>query len=187
MVLAAADLWSAGREPPARRDAPPAGSRAVNYLTWRLLESWDLTGGALRYFDWMNLPDVDSSSRTGVRRRTANRLPAICSDLDAGRLCPLGVVTVSSWRPTDLGKNHQVLAYGYHREDNDDVVLRVYDPNQPDVDSVTLRCDPAGQRAPEGQLDIPHPVRGLFPIGWSPHDPSALLDQEPESDPSPVG
>ncbi|HSP37938.1 MAG TPA: hypothetical protein VLR26_09300 [Frankiaceae bacterium] len=189
MVLTAADLWTAGRPPPARTEAPPAGSRELNFLTRRLLDSWDLPGGAFRYYECMNLPDADSSSRTGVWRRTAELLPSICAELDADRVCPLGVVTVKSWRPTDLGKNHQVLAYGYSREQDgqDDMVLNVYDPNQPDVDSVIIRCDTTAQRAPEGQLDIPHPVRGVFPIRWSPHDPSGLLADDQESGRPPDG
>jgi len=74
----------------------------------------------------------------------ANReWPAIQADLDAGRLCPLGLVRVKSLNPGALGKNHQVLAYGYDR-DGTTLSLRVYDPNRHDDDSVRLRFDPGG-------------------------------------------
>jgi hypothetical protein len=189
MVLAAADLSHAGRTPPARTDSPPAGSPAIQYLTKRLLDSWDLPEGPTRYYRWMLAGDEGSS---GTWQRTAAGLPGICSVLDSGRLCPLGVVTVHSWKPTDLGANHQVLAYGYRRDD-DAVTLRVYDPNQPDDDAVALRCDTAGRQAPEGHLDLPHATRGLFRIGWSPHDPAPLFRPDdssvatrgPESPPPP--
>ncbi len=38
---------------------------------------------------------------------------SIRSDLDRGIPCALGLVTVASHNPADLGLNHQVLAYGY--------------------------------------------------------------------------
>jgi hypothetical protein len=174
MVLAAADLFVAGQRPPPWTEAPSAGSPVLNHLTWRLLESWDLPTGPWRYLRWMGEPDAGSGSRPGLRRRTADELDGICSALEAGRLCPLGVVTVASRNPMKLGLNHQVLAYGYSRDEvAADVVLRVYDPNQPDDDAVEIRCDPTGARSPEGHLGIPHPVRGLFAIRWSPHDPPA--------------
>ena len=192
MVLAVADLFAAGRPPPPWTEPPPAGSPVVDHLTWRLLESWDLPGGPVRYLTWMGASDGGSRSRGGVRRRTADELPRICAALDAGRLCPLGVVTVASHNPLKLGLNHQVLAYGYRRDPSGtDLVLRVYDPNQPDQDRVEIRCDPTGNRSPEGHLGIPHPIRGVFPIRWSPHDPSALFADggrgpagPPESDPA---
>lgn len=181
MVLAAADLFSAGRTPPDRIDSPPAGSPPIQYLTRRLLDSWDLPAGPVRYYSWMRLPDQGRDGGSGTWRRTADELPGICSVLDSGRLCPLGVVTVQTWNPAQLGLNHQVLAYGYRREDGN-ITLRVYDPNQPDDDAVTIRCDPKGQRVPEARLGIPHPVRGLFRIGWSPHDPAPLFGTNDSSD-----
>jgi hypothetical protein len=187
MVLAAADLFEAGRRPPAETEPPAAGSPMLDHLTWRLLESWDLPTGPLRYLTWMGEPDAGSGSRPGLRRRTAGELPRICAALDAGRLCALGVVTVASRNPLKLGLNHQVLAYGYRLDlPGADVVLRVYDPNQPDDDTVEIRCDPTGARSPEGRLGIPHPVRGLFPIRWSPHDPSPLFGTDAAAGSSPT-
>jgi hypothetical protein len=53
---------------------------------------------------------------------------------------------VKSLLPTDLGKNHQVLVYGYKLSGNV-LVLRVYDPNSADntpdnaPDNVTMTLD----------------------------------------------
>src|SRR5689334_9274155 len=61
----------------------------------------------------------------------------IRADIDAGHPSPLGLVTIKSYWPGDLGANHQVLAYRY-LESGTDVTLWVYDPNQPDNDNVTI-------------------------------------------------
>ena len=49
--------------------------------------------------------------------------------------------------------SHQVLVYGYEvREDGSDgISLRVYDPNWPDRDDVTLVLDAAGVRQSTGE------------------------------------
>jgi hypothetical protein len=189
LVFAAADLAAAGQPPPPRTDPPPAGSVAITYLTTRLLTSWDLPTGVLRYALWMSTPDEDSlwGTRPGLRHMTAQQLPRITAAIDAGRLCPLGVVTVHSSRPTSLAENHQVLAYGYER-DGADVVLRVYDPNRPDVDDVAIRCDSKAARSPSANLGLSHPVRGVFPVDYRPADPAPLFaDLAPESPGGPAG
>jgi hypothetical protein len=178
MVFAVGDLMAAGKAPPPATDPPPAGSSAINYLTGRLLTSWDLPTGALRYALWMSTPDQDTlwGTRPGVRHMTSQQLPRITAVLDDSRLCPLGVVTVQSTNPADLGENHQVLAYSYDR-DGTDVVLHVYDPNRPDADDVQIRCDgsPAPSRSPQANLNLPHDVRGVFPVAYTPADPSPLF------------
>jgi hypothetical protein len=181
MVFAAADLWVAGRPPPPGTTPPPAGSAAVNFLTGRLLASWDLPTGVLRYALWMSTPDQDTlwGTRPGVQHMTVQQLPRITGLLDAGQLCPLGVVTVQSSRPNDLKENHQVLAYAYER-DGDDLVLLVYDPNRPDSDDVSIRCDTSvpPRHAPVANLGLSHPVRGLFPVAYRPADPAPLFAQD---------
>ena len=102
MVLAATDLFAAGRTPPERRDPPAAGSPGIRYLTWRLVESWDLPDGPVRYYRRMVSPDEHRSGGSGVWERTAAELPGICSVLDSGRLCPLGVVTCTAGNPPTL-------------------------------------------------------------------------------------
>ena len=67
----------------------------------------------------------------------AREWPAVQADLDRGQPCPLGLVKVASANPADIGKNHQVLAYGYDRV-GAAVTMHVYDPNQADNDHVTL-------------------------------------------------
>ena len=50
-------------------------------------------------------------------------------DIDAGHPSPLGLVTVHTADLRQLGKCHQVLAYGYRVDDAQTVTLNIYDPN----------------------------------------------------------
>ena len=73
--------------------------------------------------------------------------PAIRGDLDRGILSPLGLVRTKSRDPRDLGANHQVLAWGYDLEGTR-LTLRLYDPNHPDDDQVTMSLDIGRPRRP---------------------------------------
>ena len=63
--------------------------------------------------------------------------PKIKNEIDANRLCPIGIILLKSWNPDHLGRNHQVLVYGYELEGND-LKLLLYDPNFPGDDGVSL-------------------------------------------------
>jgi hypothetical protein len=121
MVFAALDFWHTGIQPPATRPAP--GEPLYRYIVRRLVDSWHLPAGVAQYYQWMNLPDGDSGFEVFGRRVVTDRglawrtiqtqWPQIAADLDHGTPAALGVVTVASASPADLGFNHQVLAYGY--------------------------------------------------------------------------
>jgi hypothetical protein len=87
---------------------------------------------------------IDKHSRTWVMVNV--EWPAIRRDLDGGSLSTVGLVKVVGRDPNKLGLNHQVVAYGYDL-DGSMVTLRVYDPNFPNDDEVTLRFDTADPRA----------------------------------------
>src|SRR4051812_4494099 len=113
MVFAARDYFEAGVP-------QPIGGRAAlrqplyDFILDRLFASFDLPNGPLKYYDWMTASDHDTWIRSGVARRTiVEEWPKVRADLDANRLACLGLVTVASLNPADLGKNHQVMAYGY--------------------------------------------------------------------------
>ncbi|MCA1640862.1 MAG: hypothetical protein LC785_02530 [Acidobacteria bacterium] len=61
----------------------------------------------------------------------------IKTDIDNGRLSPIAQIRIKSSDPMQMGQNHQVLAYGYDLNGND-LVIRIYDPNYPDDDTVTM-------------------------------------------------
>ncbi len=90
------------------------------------------------------LPDGETTwSRIGLAphgrawRMVNQEWPKVKDDIDSGHSSPLGLVRIRSTNPFDLKENHQVLAYGYDLSGSS-VTLRLYDPNQPDRDDVTL-------------------------------------------------
>jgi hypothetical protein len=181
MVFAALDYWRAGVVPPAAR--PDPGEPLYRHIVRRLVESWHLPVGVAQYYQWMNLPDGDTGFDLFGRHVVIDRGLAwrtiqvqwaqIRADLDHGTPAALGVVTVASPRPADLGLNHQVLAYDYDQSDTE-VSIRVYDPNRGARDDTWIRFDPSTPTKPTAfthNLDIGHAVRGFFRTAYAPSAP----------------
>jgi hypothetical protein len=165
MVLAALDYWRAGQAPPADRPVP--GDPVFRFIVTRLLASWQVPGGVLRYYRWMRRPDRELSRFT-----VTAQWPQVRAQLDAGTPVPLGVVTVASASPFQLGHNHQVLAYGY-QADSRRVRLSVYDPNRGPDDNVSIEFDAVAGAAASfaHNLNLSRPVRGFFVTHYSPARP----------------
>jgi hypothetical protein len=169
MVFAARDCFEAHRTPPTDPMTPAAGTPAFNFLVRRLLDSLDLPAGPLRYYDWMKAADEDVASRTRAEIAIAQ------ASLDGGELCPLGLVRARSIDPRDLGKNHQVLAFGYDLDASPDrVTFHVYDPNHPGSDT-TISCSLTGGAALDLVYSTGEPTRGFFVTPYSRADPAPLF------------
>ena len=183
MVLAVRDLFEAWLTPPEADQPPAAGSPLFRYLVRRLIDSWDVPGGVLRYLRWMLTPDGDAGvgpfAVHGVAHMTIlEQLPHVRAEIDEGRLCPLGLVTQHSADVGRLGRNHQVLAYGYAL-DGDLLTLSVYDPNTSlaGADDVRITLSVAGpHRATpvRHNVNLPEPVRGFFISRYRPPGSGAL-------------
>jgi hypothetical protein len=167
MIFAALDYWHAGLPPPASRPGP--GDPLFGFIVRRLLTSWHLPGGVLRYYRWMRLPTADAAHRS-----VSWSWPKVRASIDAGQPAALGVVTVASANPLLLGRNHQVIACGY-QVSGTAVRLQVYDPNTGPDDQVFIQFDTAALAAPgfENNLSIGWPVRGFFVTAYSPVRPPA--------------
>jgi hypothetical protein len=179
MVFAALDYWYAGAVPPAGQ--PAQGEALFSHLVRRLVDSWHLPVGVTQYYQWMNLPDGDSGftafgrrvlTERGIAWRTIRvHWPQIAADLDNGIPAALGVVTVKSSRPGDLGENHQVLAVGYESAGTQ-VTVSIYDPNRAGRDDIYIRFDTGRPTRPtrfEHNLGIGRrPVRGFFRTVYRP-------------------
>jgi hypothetical protein len=181
MVFAAIDYWHAGIRPSPVR--PAEADALYGYIVQRLVDSWHLPIGVAEYYQWMNLPDGDTGfdafgqrvvTDRGVAWRTIQtQWPQITADLDRGTPAALGVVTVASANPADLGHNHQVLAYGYDASASQ-VTVRVYDPNSGQNDGIYIRFDP---RTPDNPTKFVHnlaialPIRGFFRTAYAPAVP----------------
>jgi hypothetical protein len=164
MVFTAMDHYHHGVPiPPGEADA------ALRHrFACRLMDSWNLPFGALKYYDWQRRP-LASRFLSGIRvtrgltaRTVEDEWPRIRAELDAGCPVALGLVKVEGWDIRQIAKNHQVLAYGY---DLDETVLalHIYDPNYP-ADEATLTLSLAN---PDAGSPIVHShegptVRGVF-------------------------
>lgn len=181
MVFAALDYWHARAVPPSVRPAP--GTPLYQFIVRRLIDSWHIPGGVMQYYRWMNLPDGDARVRPlgrtgnsvrGLSRRTIEeQWPRVKASIDGGQPAPLGLVTVASASPGNLGHNHQVLAYGYEVAGTQ-VTVHVYDPNSGQDDGAHLKFDtasPATGTTFAHNLNIGWPVRGFFLIAYSPVPP----------------
>lgn len=151
MVFAAIDAYLAGKPLPDEPD-----TAWFRYLVRRLWDSWDVPFGGVRYCDWQTRADHSTPGvwqkwvRPGPQRLTLRQeWPRVRRQLDRGRLAPLGVITVESYDLRLVGRNHQILAYGYSVE-NDAVTLRIYDPNYPNEDDLSLSMSLRG-------VDLGHP------------------------------
>lgn len=182
MVFAAMDYWVLGGPPPPDAAPPTPGTPLFRYLVRRLVDSWDLPNGPLTYLALMNPFYPESDEGVGpVRvhgrawRTLAKEWPAVRASLDAGRPCPLGLVTLVSANPLDVGKNHQVLAYRYDLSGTS-LRLAVYDPNQADRDDVVIACDVADPTRPVRLTMVPDAsailgIRCFFKVPYTPKAP----------------
>lgn len=173
MVYAALDLFLYGRPRPA--EPTPAVFR---YFCRRLLESWDLPFGVLKYYDGQRRPGATRGFVEGLTRQTVlTEWPKVQRLLDTGRPAPLGLVNVRSLDPRRLVQNHQVLAHGYDLSaDGSRVALNVYDPNWPDDDAatLTLQLDDPDADAPLDHSREGATVRGFFATAYTrPPEPPA--------------
>jgi hypothetical protein len=189
MVFTVQDVFQAGLPPIPDTSQPAAQSPLFNWIVARLFASFNIPGGVLKYLDWMNTPDHDTGVWVFIRRGVCwhtimEEWPLIKADIDSGMLSPIALVTIFSQNPGDLGKNHQVLAYGYDLSDANVLTLHVYDPNtMPETaDGVRLILDlsnPTHTTAIDSNVNISEGVRGFFRVPYTFMNPSALEPTTP--------
>ena len=142
----------------------------------------------LRFARWMLLPD---GGMNGTYRLTLAEWGKIRAGLDANRLIPLGLLVKKAANIQEISRyvwhNHQVLAYGYRENEDGSVDIRVYDPNCPEKDDVTIHAE----RVQVGEQDggpvyglscherdcivKRHGLHGFFAIPYEPVDPPEFL------------
>jgi hypothetical protein len=175
MALAARDYFEAKRPPPVDTTAPGEGP-LFDYLCGRLFDSFDLPRGPARYLELMSplLSDGETVwSRIGIAphgrawQMVRDEWPKVRADIDGGRPSALGLIKVKSSAPRQLKQDHQVLAYGYDLEDGI-LRLRLYDPNQPGNDDVTLSLSVADPSRPITITTSPSagPVYAFFRVSY---------------------
>ena len=166
MVFAAMDFYHHGIA-----DFPTTPEPLLyRYFCRRLFDSWNLPFGGLKYYDWQRRPG-GTQYRAGYRvldgltRKTIlNEWPRIRAELHRGRPAALALILARGYSLYRVGRNHQVLCYGYDSDGAAGLVsLTIYDPNHPGEEcSLSLRlADPDTEQLIRHSRDGPT-VRGFF-------------------------
>jgi hypothetical protein len=132
---------------PADSSPPANGSPLFDALVRRQVRSLEWSRTPLAFW-WIGA--FGGPARTGDRTRSVE-LPRIRRTIDGGRLAMLGLVRHQGLNPINLSKSHQVVGYGY-AVDGSTTTLRIYDPNWPDRDDVTITIEPTGIRQSTSEL-----------------------------------
>jgi len=148
------EWFEAGRTIPAGLTAPPNGSPLFRALVRRQVRSLDWLRTPIRFW---RMGAMSDAAAAGLTRD--HEWPAIRATLDAGRLAMVGLVRHSGWDPFRLTDSHQVLAFGYALDDAGLATIRIYDPNWPGRDDVTVTITAAAIRQSTGE-----PLRGLLSL-----------------------
>jgi hypothetical protein len=177
MSAAAADFYRAARAVPDVTKPPREGDPLYAYLKQRNLDSLGAGVMAMKFIEWMNLPESSEGDCTSVR--TATELASIEVLLGRHGLTPIGLVyvDVASGKPWE---NHQVLAYRMEQRAGS-AVLYMYDPNFPHDDharlEIQLTQDGLGRQVANVVQRTTRweswgrPVRGVFAMPYAPRVP----------------
>lgn len=141
------ERFEAGLPVPTDRVAPANGSPLFRAIVRRQVLSLDWLRGPLRFWLAAAMPP------SALARRTLEiEVPRIRSEIDAGRPVLVGLVRHHGWNPFDLTKDHQILAYAYDEEPTSGATtIRIYDPNWPDRDDVSVTVGPGVARQSTGE------------------------------------
>ena len=144
------ERFEAGQPIPEDGEPPANGSPLFRTLFDRQLRSLEWFRTPTRFW-WIGAFGAD---RTASRARDLE-WPGIRARIEGGHLAMVGLVRQQGVNPVNLQKSHQVLGYGFDTQ-GDGVTLRIYDPNWPDRDDVTISIEPTAIRQSTGE--------GLFGI-----------------------
>lgn len=148
------ERFAAGLPVPPDTEAPANGSPLFQALVRRQVLS----------LEWMRTPLgfwlMAARGADGAARRTRDsELPRIEASIDGGRLAMVGLVRHLGWNPLELTESHQVLAYGFESGAGT-TTLRIYDPNWPNRDDITISVEPAAIRQSTGEQQF-----GILALG----------------------
>lgn len=150
------ERFAAGLAVPDDVAAPANGSALFRAIVRRQILS----------LDWLRVPVrfwrlAAMAPAVLARRSLEVEWPRIRAEIDAGELAMVGLIRHHSLNPMHLDRDHQVLAYGYEiKGTGEPITIRLYDPNWPDRDDVTLQISPGGFRQSTGE-----PLLGVLSMG----------------------
>lgn len=146
MAWSTRERFVAGRPIPPDTEAPANGSPLFRSLVRSQVQSlrWFLTSWRFWWAGVIGPERTLASTRDRV-------LPGLEGAIDAGRLPLVGLVRHTGPSPWAMTGSHQVLAFAYATE-ADTTTVRIYDPNWPDRDDVSITVDAAGIRQSTGEV-----------------------------------
>jgi len=157
-------------------DIPAALAQLILH---RLIDSFDGPATVAKWLAFTQKLDHDTVfGGPGVFHMTVSECAAIMTDIDAGILCPIGVVLAQSLAPWAVFQNHAELVWGYDLTGSQ-LTLHVYDCNNPARDDITIGLDissptPAKDIFTNGTYGPTYDhVRGFFRLPYTHADPSA--------------
>jgi hypothetical protein len=139
MCFTTADRFLRGETPPLATEPPAPGTPLFREIARRQLESLEFGLVPLRF--WMTAARVRAgrwSAHDQVREWRAIR-----AEIDAARPAMLGLIRSADVNPFSLTHNHQVLGFAYEA-DAGAATIRIYDPNYPGRDDVSIRLRLSG-------------------------------------------
>ena len=142
------ERFESGQPIPADATNPANGSPLFKAIVRRQVRSLGLMTVPLRF--WR----AAAMDPAGLTRRTVEKeWPRIRSEIDDGKLVMIGLIRHHGTNPMDLGRDHQVLAFAYETDGpTGPTTIRVYDPNWPNRDDITLHLSSAGFRQSTGEV-----------------------------------
>jgi hypothetical protein len=150
------ERFAAGQPIPADVASPTNGSALFKAIVRRQIISLDFMRVPLRFW---RAASMDPAAL--ARRTFETEWPRIRADIDSGRLAMVGLIRHHGWNPMSLDRDHQVLAFAYETNGPaGPTTIRLYDPNWPDRDDVTLHLSSAGLRQSTGE-----PLLGVISLG----------------------
>jgi hypothetical protein len=131
------ERFETGVRIPGDRVAPDNGSPLFKAIVRRQVLSLDWLRGPVRF--WLGA--LGGAGRAS-RRTLEKEWPKAKAAIDAGHLPMLGLLRHTGPNPFALTQDHQVLAFAYAIDDaTSTTTIRLYDPNWPDRDDITLTID----------------------------------------------
>jgi hypothetical protein len=178
MSFLARDIFESGTPQLRGRDSSRIPLPLASHLQHRLLQSFGAGPVVLRWLSATRSLDHDSVLwGRGLFGQTVGECPAVMADIDAGVLCPIGIVLAQSWGPWEVFQNHVVLVWGYELVGNA-LTLHTYDCNFPDDDGIVIQLD-IGAPAPARPITTngtagpgPNTIRGFVRLPYSHADPA---------------
>lgn len=192
MSAAAADAFIARQSIPASTTPPASGTPLYTYLLQRQTDSFLGMEMPARFAAWSG---VSEFGPLGTRALTIDPAHQIADRLRAGQPAVLGLVYAGPNNGRKIWDNHQVLGFTLTRDQDPRTLrVRIYDPNYPGNDRVTIDAkheiagfavSPMGlpiavegltcQRSGSGRNPTSTaPVRGYFMMPYTPAEPKGL-------------